>query len=393
MTTTVDPLSRLIHAPEAHPTLRNWSSTYNCSPELLFFPTTNDEVALILQEAVRRGKKVRAVGLHQSPGPIWHSENVSPPHHERLISPNIGRVILADPIVVTDQSTAMQWLVSTRHFTQSSFSPATRTAILGAGLVLRNVNPILASHDLALPTMGSLADVTIGALFAGPDHGSSAFHPVCAANARSATIVLPSGEVRRIEKGKDDLFDAAAAGVGAVGIVTEVEWACDEAFGLEVTMEPCRMEDYLDEDDSGEKLWQLARSSEYVKVRNSLSPFLASPVKERLIRNSPCTPLGTQLWYYPSPTWSTTSPNTVLWRARRVPLPAPARETALTALLAKLTHTLHGLAYFVTTYLFPALQPWLNALLFWLLARSLPKTQTQRGYEAQYMDCGYNRKC
>jgi FAD/FMN-containing dehydrogenase len=72
-----DPLSRLVHAPEAHPTLRNWSSTYNCSPELLFFPTTNDEVALILREAVRRGKKVRAVGLHQSPGPIWHSEQVS----------------------------------------------------------------------------------------------------------------------------------------------------------------------------------------------------------------------------------------------------------------------------------------------------------------------------
>ena len=68
------------------------------------------------------------------------------------------------------------------------------------------------------------------------------------------------------------------------------------------------------------------------------------------------------------------------------PRPSP------TTLLAKLTHVLHGLAYFVTTYLFPALQPWLNALLFWLLARSLPKTQTQRGYEAQYMDCGYNRE-
>lgn len=147
------------------------------------------------------------------------------------------------------------------------------------------MNPILASHGLALPTMGSLANITIGALFAGPDHGSSAFHPVCAGNARGATIVLPPGEVRRIEKGKDDLFDAAAAGVGAVGIVTEVEWACEEAFGLEVTMEPCRLEDYLDKHDSGEKLWELARSSDYVKVRMFLSLvcyLLATPVMERL---------------------------------------------------------------------------------------------------------------
>ncbi|GAA5988536.1 hypothetical protein JCM10908_003610 [Rhodotorula pacifica] len=323
-----DPPSTLSHAPQSHPTLHNWSSTYNCSPELLFFPTTNEEVALILKEAVKRGMKVRAVGLHQSPGPAWHSD---------------------------------QWLISTRHFTQSSFSPSTRTATLGAGLVLRDVNPILASHGLALPTMGSLADVTIGALFSGPDHGSSAFHPVCAANAKSATIVLPSGEVRRIEKG-EELFNAAAAGVGAVGIVTEVEWACEEAFGLEVTMEPCRLEDYLEDSDSGAKLWELARSSEYVK-----------------------------LWYYPSPTWSATSPNTVLWRARRVPLPPPQRETSLSVLSARCMHTLHGLAYLLTTYLLPALQPWLNAFLYWGLGGSLPKKEIMRSYEAQYMDCGYNQ--
>lgn len=59
---------------------------------------------------------------------------------------------------------------------------------------------------------------------------------------------------------------------------------------------------------------------------------------------------------------------------------------------AKLMHILHGLAYFTTTYLFPALQPYLNWIMFWLLASSLPKTQTLRSYEAQTMDCGYARK-
>lgn len=76
--TMSDLLETLTHPPEAHPKLRNWSSTYNVSPELLFHPTTNDEVALILKEAGKRGKKVRAVGLHNSPGPIWHSNQVRP---------------------------------------------------------------------------------------------------------------------------------------------------------------------------------------------------------------------------------------------------------------------------------------------------------------------------
>lgn len=56
-----------------------------------------------------------------------------------------------------------------------------------------------------------------------------------------------------------------------MGIVTEVEFECEEAFGLEFTMSRTRLEDYLDDDDSGRKLWELARSSEYVKVRAASS--------------------------------------------------------------------------------------------------------------------------
>ena len=192
----------------------------------------------------------------------------------------------------------------------------------------REPNPRLAwsrSPDHGLPRRRR----PIGALFSGPDHGSSAFHPVCAGNARSAIIVFHSGELRRIEKGKDDLFDAAATGVGAIGIVTEVKWACEEAFGLEVTMEPCRLEDYLDEQDSGEKLWELARSSEYVKVRRAFCIlFLAAPVLERLklTRNS----LVMQLWYYPSPTWSIKFAQYGPLASASPPSPSPStRETAL----------------------------------------------------------------
>ncbi|GJN94600.1 hypothetical protein Rhopal_007683-T1 [Rhodotorula paludigena] len=322
-----DPLATLTHPPVPKSKLRNWSATYNCAPSLFFAPVSNQEVALVLTEAAKRGKKVRAVGLHNSPGPVWHSD---------------------------------EWLVSMRNFKQARFEAGKpRHAILGAGLSLREANPILASHGLSLPTVGSLPDVTVGACFCGPDHGSSAFHPIVTASAKACTIVLPSGEIRRIAVG-EDLFRAAGVGLGALGIVTEVEFECDEAFGLEFTMTRIRLEDYLDDNDSGKKLFELARSEEYVK-----------------------------LWYYPCPTWSPSSPNTVLWRAKRTPMPPPRKEHWSVPYTAKLMHILHGLAYFTTTYLFPALQPYLNWIMFWLLASSLPKTQTLRSYEAQTMDCGY----
>ena len=90
-----------------------------------------------------------------------------------------------------------------------------------------------------------------------------------------------------------------------------------------------------------------------------------------------------QLWYYPSPTWSIKFAQYGPLASASPPSPSPSpRNRSVHILLAKLTHTLHGLAYFITTYLFPALPPWLNARSFWLLARSLPKTPNAAGIEA-----------
>lgn len=99
-----------------------------------------------------------------------------------------------------------------------------------------------------------------------------------------------------------------------------------------------------------------------------------------------------QLWYYPGPTPTSSSPNTVLWRASRCPMPPPQQNTLYTRVSSQLTHFIHATAFFITTYLFPFLQPWLNALGYWLLASTMPKTQRLRSYEAQYMDCGYWRE-
>ncbi|GAA5838165.1 hypothetical protein JCM11251_004728 [Rhodosporidiobolus azoricus] len=325
--TAPGPFSTLRHPPQHRPHIRNWSSTYNHTPSLLFHPISVDEVKLIFREAVARGKKVRVVGEHASPGPIWHSE----------------------------------WLISTKHFTTLSLDVPSRLAILGAGVPLCKAHPVLAAHGLAFPVIGSIDTVSTGAYFSGPDHGSSAFWGVCPTLAKRARIVTPKGEDKWVSRG-EELFRAAGAGVGAVGMVVEVEWELIEACGLEVTMERVRLADYL-KDGTGRALFELAKSREYVK-----------------------------LWHFPhSFPFPFNQSDTILWRARRVPLPPPAKPTLVATFTSYLTRILHGLAMLVTLYLFPGLQGWVNGVLYWSKAASLPAKEVKRSYEAQSMDCLYNQ--
>lgn len=48
--------------------VNNWSNTLACYPELIFEPTSAAEVQLIVNEARRRGCRIRPVGEHASPG-------------------------------------------------------------------------------------------------------------------------------------------------------------------------------------------------------------------------------------------------------------------------------------------------------------------------------------
>jgi FAD/FMN-containing dehydrogenase len=48
--------------------VNNWSNTLACYPELIFEPTSAAEVQTIINEARKRGCRIRPVGEHASPG-------------------------------------------------------------------------------------------------------------------------------------------------------------------------------------------------------------------------------------------------------------------------------------------------------------------------------------
>lgn len=55
--------------------INNWSNTLACYPGLIFEPTSADEVALIVNEARKQGRRIRPVGEHASPGEAFMSGN------------------------------------------------------------------------------------------------------------------------------------------------------------------------------------------------------------------------------------------------------------------------------------------------------------------------------
>lgn len=71
-------LDTLTHPPVQRPHLRNWSRTFGCRPELLFYPANVEEVRTIVKEAVRQNRRVRAFGEGNSPSSSWCSNEVSP---------------------------------------------------------------------------------------------------------------------------------------------------------------------------------------------------------------------------------------------------------------------------------------------------------------------------
>lgn len=216
-------------------------------------------------------------------------------------------------------------------------------------------------------------------------------HPQTYAN--RITLVTPLGEIKKLQRG-DDLFRAAGAGLGAVGCVTEVEWELVEAFGLEVTMERIKLGEYL-EDGSGKKLYDLAKSEEYVKVRffSPSLPFILPRLSISTSTERDLFPPPMQIWHFPHTLpFPLSHSDTILWRARRVPLPPPSPPPSLSDKLYKaLANLLHGFCILVTLYLFPRLQGYVNGVQYWLAAWRLPRRETKRGYEAMEMDCGYSR--
>lgn len=102
--------------------------------------------------------------------------------------------------------------------------PSERVARVQAGMRWRDLQDHLDPEGLAVKTMQSYANFTIGGSVSVNAHGRYVGHGPVGHSVRALQLVLADGStVEASRKANTDLFKAALGGYGAVGVITEVE--------------------------------------------------------------------------------------------------------------------------------------------------------------------------
>lgn len=175
---------------------RNWTEDYAVRPAHYRVPRTEDELCAVIAAA----DSLRVVGG-------GHSFNAAPLSDRTLVSLDAyGQVI--------------------------SLDPAAGVVRVQAGIRLRDLNQALEAAGLALPVLGSTDAQSIGGLIATDLHGTGRDHGFLSEQIRAVKLIDAAGNPREVRPG-DDLFHAVFGGIGACGVVCEVELACVPAFRLQ----------------------------------------------------------------------------------------------------------------------------------------------------------------
>ncbi|HMM95510.1 D-arabinono-1,4-lactone oxidase [Phycicoccus sp.] len=104
---------------------------------------------------------------------------------------------------------------------------------VAAGTPLHQLNPALQALGLALPNLGDIDRQTISGAVATGTHGTGVRRQGIAAAVCGLTLVLADGSVLRCSAEESpEVFEAARVGLGALGVVVEVELQCVPAFRL-----------------------------------------------------------------------------------------------------------------------------------------------------------------
>lgn len=179
----------------------NWAGNVTARPAELVRASSVEQVVAAVVGAGRDGRVVRPLGTGHSFTPLVAT----------------GGVLIA--------------LDGLRGVT--GVDTATGRVRVAAGTPLHELNPALQSLGLALPNLGDIDRQTISGAVATGTHGTGTRRQGLSAAVCGLTLILADGSVVRCSAGEErDLFEAARLGLGALGVVTEVELACVPAFRL-----------------------------------------------------------------------------------------------------------------------------------------------------------------
>jgi FAD/FMN-containing dehydrogenase len=125
--------------------------------------------------------------------------------------------------------------------------PAARTARVQAGMRWRDLQEALDPHCLAVMSMQSYSNFTVGGAVSVNAHGRYVGTGPVGSTVNALRLVLADGSVVNASPQRHaDLFRAAIGGYGAAGVITEVELRLAENMRIERFVQPVKLEAYRD---------------------------------------------------------------------------------------------------------------------------------------------------
>ena len=210
---------------------RNWGGNVVASPAEVQHAATVEGVVDAVRRAADRGLTVRVSGAGHSFTPLVATD---------------GLLLHVD---------GLSGVLSVDHERR-------RVRVL-AGTRLHELNPALQELGLALPNLGDIDRQTISGAIATGTHGTGARLQGIAAAVCGLTLVLADGSTLDCSaEAEPEVFAAARVGLGALGVLTEVELQCVPAFRLHAkeggsslsAMLP-RLQDEADAHDHLDLMW------------------------------------------------------------------------------------------------------------------------------------------
>lgn len=128
-----------------------------------------------------------------------------------------------------------------------SLDAARKVVRVEAGMRWRDLQTLIDPHGLAVRTMQSYSNFTVGGSVSVNCHGRYVGHGGMVGSIRALQLVMANGEVIEASPQREsELFRAAIGGYGAVGVITQAEVDLDDNVAIERSTERVRLADYVE---------------------------------------------------------------------------------------------------------------------------------------------------
>ena len=194
---------------------RNWARTERSSPALAVAPRSAEQVVRVVERARETGHTVKPIGASHSFTAIGATDGI------RIDMDRMRGLVSADL--------------------------ARGRVTLRGGTRLWELPAILGPLGLALPNMGDIDRQSITGATQTGTHGTGLALGGISTGIVGMQLVTGTGEILAVDDTQHaELLPAAALGLGALGVVTEVTLQCVPRFLLRAEEAPAQLDDVLD---------------------------------------------------------------------------------------------------------------------------------------------------